>query len=96
MNPIKAVFNLKLTALVKPADYQECLVYSPCEGFMIATWKTLGGESGFYLFATYEPMHADQTLLWVELPTVDEMTRLCLSIADPVLEVKQVASQLRA
>ena len=96
MSHINAVFNLKLTALVKPGDYQECLVYSPCEGFMVATWKTLGGEPGFYLFATYEPMHPDQTLLWVELPSVDEMTVLCQSIGHPVLEIKQTASLPRA
>lgn len=96
MSHVNAVLNLKMTVLVQPDDYQECLVYSPCEGFMVATWKTLGGEPGFYLFATYEPMHPDQTLLWVELPSVEDMTVLCQSIAHPSLELKQTVFQPHA
>ncbi len=32
------------TSKTQPEDYQECLVYSPCEGFMIATWKQLNED----------------------------------------------------
>ncbi|RON86788.1 hypothetical protein [Pseudomonas fluorescens] len=68
------------TSKIQPEDYQECLVYSPCEGFMIATWKQLNEDPpGFYLFATYEAMHPDQTLFWIELPSVDDMQCLVQS-----------------
>ncbi|TBN49152.1 hypothetical protein [Pseudomonas sp. BGI-2] len=69
--------GLNLTSLRQPDDYQECLVYSPCEGFMVATWKNLGDEPGFYLFATYEPLHHEQTLFWAVLPTPEDMSELC-------------------
>jgi len=47
---------------------------------MIATWKQLNEDPpGFYLFATYEAMHPDQTLFWVELPSVDDMQCLVQS-----------------
>ncbi|MCY1306958.1 hypothetical protein D9M70_568490 [compost metagenome] len=72
--------SLKLTATHTPNDYQECLVYSPCEGFMVATWKNLGDVPGFYLFATYEPLEPEQALLWMALPNVEDMAALCDSL----------------
>lgn len=75
--PEQAVtLNWKLTALVKPKDYQECLVYGPCEGFMVATWKDLPMSRGFYLFAQYEPLDPEQAVFWMELPGTEEMCRL--------------------
>lgn len=82
MKNVPAVLSLNLTELRKPSDYQECLVYSPCEGFMVATWKNLGDEPGFYLFATYEPLHHEQALLWAELPSPELMSNLCQKLSN--------------
>lgn len=68
---------LKKTSQSTPSDYQECLVYSECEGFQVATWKNLNGEAGFFLFGSYEKLHRDQAVLWSELPTQDEINQ-CL------------------
>ena len=84
------------TSKTQPEDYQECLVYSPCEGFMIATWKQLNEDPpGFYLFATYEAMHPDQTLFWAELPSVDAMhvlTQAVIARESGAQSVSQAAS----
>jgi len=75
-----------LTAKFKPRDYQECLVYSPCEGFMIATWKQLNDEPpGFYLFAAYEAMDPEQTVFWAELPEPEDMFDLYQALGEGVL-----------
>ncbi|SEQ27442.1 hypothetical protein SAMN03159444_01390 [Pseudomonas sp. NFACC02] len=68
--------NFKRTAAEKPEDYQECLIHNPCEGFMIATWKNLGGDQGFYLFGTYEPLPHDLTPIWAALPTSEQIAHL--------------------
>jgi len=88
-----AVLGLNLTSLRKPSDYQECLVYSPCEGFMVATWKNLGDEPGFYLFATYEPLHHEQALFWTGLPSPERMSNLCQQISSAKIEIATISVQ---
>lgn len=85
--------HLKLTALVKPQDYQECLVYSPCEGFMVATWKELEGAEGFYLFAQYEPLDCRQAVFWVELPDARAMAALEQRMACQTLAFAQIVQR---
>lgn len=74
---MNATFPFKLTALHAPNEHQECLVYNPCEGFMIATWRSFGDTSGFYLFATYEPLEPEQAPLWLALPSMEERIAFC-------------------
>ncbi|HHX6425426.1 TPA: hypothetical protein ACVGIZ_001724 [Pseudomonas aeruginosa] len=76
---------LKLTAAHTPNDYQECLVYSPCEGFMIATWKNFEDDQGFYLFGTYEPLEPEQAVFWMPLPSVEAMSAYCDSQSTRVI-----------
>lgn len=71
--------SFSLTERDKPSDYEECLVWNPCEGFQIATWKNLGDRSGFYLFASYEPLIPQQAVLWTGIPSHQSMAKeLCV------------------
>lgn len=65
----------------KPDDYQECLVYNPCEGFMIATWKRLSGAPAFYVFASYEPLDMEQVVAWMPLPAPEDMDMILSGIS---------------
>lgn len=60
-----------LSSSRKPDDYQECLVYSPCEGFQIATWKVLDDDGEFYAHAQPEPLASEQASVWAALPLMD-------------------------
>lgn len=69
----------RFTSADQPSDYQECLVYNSCEGFMIATWKNFEDRSGFYLFASYEPLLPEQAVVWAEIPNSKLMSMLIKS-----------------
>ncbi|NWB64070.1 hypothetical protein [Pseudomonas sp. F1002] len=73
MEQVITIFN---TGQKQPEDYQECLVFGICEGFQIATWKTINETSGFFRFGNYEPLSPGQCLLWAALPNVDSMINI--------------------
>lgn len=62
-----------LSSSRKPDDYQECLVYSLCEGFQIATWKVLDDDGEFYVHAQPEPLTPEQAKVWAAMPSMDAM-----------------------
>lgn len=76
MEQIINVFN---TDQKQPEDYQECLVFGLCEGFQIATWKTINETPGFFRFGYYEPLSPGQCLLWAALPSADTMIEIKLT-----------------
>ncbi len=52
---------------------------------MIATWKNLEDDQGFYLFGTYEPLEPEQAVFWMPLPSVEAMSAYCDSQSTRVI-----------
>ncbi|MFZ4964680.1 hypothetical protein ACL9RJ_10445 [Pseudomonas sp. Mn2068] len=53
---------------VTPASYQDCVLYNPCEGYFVATYKEVDGQQGFYKFGEYEALCHTLIHRWAPLP----------------------------
>jgi hypothetical protein len=53
---------------VTPASYQDCVLYNPCQGYFIATYKEIDGQQGFYKFGEYEALCRTLIHRWAPLP----------------------------
>lgn len=85
------VFHWKITALIKPSDGQECLVYNPCDGYRIAEWDE--DDVCFYEQTPYQPISDHLAVFWMELPDTRAMCEMEQRIACQVVSVSQVTAR---
>lgn len=74
-----SLLNWKTTAMVKPADGQECVVFNPCDGFRIAEWD--GKYQCFYQSAPFEPLSEHLAIFWLELTPYQQMLQFRADMA---------------
>lgn len=89
MSGRSVAFHWKLTALVKPADGQECLVYNPCDGYRVAEWDA--DDHAFHEHAGVVGDHL--AVFWMELPSALEMCQMEQRIACQAVPVTQVVAR---
>lgn len=86
MSAKTVTFHWKLSALVKPNDGQDCLVYNPCDGYRVAEWSATDG-----VFLEHEePIPEAMAVFWMELPDVRTMCEMEQRIACCPVSVTQV------
>ncbi len=89
MSEATVTLHWKLTALVKPNDGQECVIYNPCDGYRVAEW--VGDDQAFWTHA--EPVSDQLAVFWMELPDTKAMCEMEQHLASHLVSVIQITER---